>query len=110
MALDRVQRDTLEAVNLIIQMGPAEFNVEFQVLDVNTSYNLLLGRRFIHIARDVPSTFHQLMKFVWNEQELVINDEGSHSNGRAPIIDEVSQGCDFHIVEVANDTDDNLAS
>ncbi|KAK4708751.1 hypothetical protein R3W88_029676 [Solanum pinnatisectum] len=41
-AFDGVQRNTLGAVNLDIQMGPAEFKVEFQVLDINTSYNLLL--------------------------------------------------------------------
>ncbi|XP_015164081.1 uncharacterized protein [Solanum tuberosum] len=84
-----VQRDMLGAVNLDIQMGPAEFNVKFQVLSINTSYNLLLGRPFIHMAGVVPSTLHQLMKFVWKDQELVIHGEGSHSNRYAPIVDEV---------------------
>ena len=88
-AFDGVQRDTIGAVNLDIQVGPAEFNVEFQVLDINTSYNLLLGRPFIHMAGVVPSTLHQLMKFVWKDQELVIYGEGSHSNRYAPIVDEV---------------------
>ena len=63
-AFDGVQRDTIGAVNLDIQVGPAEFNVEFQVLDINTSYNLLLGRPFIHMVGVVPSTFHELIKFV----------------------------------------------
>ncbi|KAK4732101.1 hypothetical protein R3W88_025089 [Solanum pinnatisectum] len=40
---------------------------EFQVLNINTSYNLLLGRPFIHMAGAVPSTLHQLMKFVWKD-------------------------------------------
>ena len=39
---DGVQRDTLGAVNLIIQMGPEEFSAQFQVLDIDTTYNLLL--------------------------------------------------------------------
>ncbi|KAK4730385.1 hypothetical protein R3W88_023373 [Solanum pinnatisectum] len=82
---DRLQRNTLGAVNLDIQMGPAEFKVEFQVLDINTSYNLLLRRSFIHMVGAVPSTLHQLMKFVWKDQELVIYGEGSQSNGYAPI-------------------------
>ena len=47
---DGVQRDMLGAVNLTIQMGPTEFSAQFQVLDIDTSYNLLLGRPFIHMA------------------------------------------------------------
>ena len=43
-AFDGVQRDTLGAINLVIQMGPVEFNAKFQVLDMDTSYNILLGR------------------------------------------------------------------
>ncbi|KAK4737953.1 hypothetical protein R3W88_001650 [Solanum pinnatisectum] len=101
-AFDGVQRNTLGAVNLDIQMGPAEFKVEFQVLDIITSYNLLLGRPFIHMAGVVPSTLHQLMKFVWKDQELVIYGEGSHSNRYAPIVDNVSRGCDFYTVELVN--------
>ena len=63
-AFDSVQRDTLGAVNLTIQMGPAEFKAKYQVLDIDTSYNLLLGRPFIQMAGAVPSTLHQVMKLV----------------------------------------------
>ena len=49
-------------------MGPAEFNGMFQALDMDTSYNFLLGRSFIDMVGVVPSTFHQLMKFVWKEK------------------------------------------
>ncbi|KAK4731074.1 hypothetical protein R3W88_024062 [Solanum pinnatisectum] len=108
-AFNGVQRDTLGAVNLDIQMGPVEFNVQFQVLDINTSYNLLLRKPFIHMAGAVPSTLHQLMKFVWKDQELVIHGEGSHSNRYALIVDGVSRGCDFYTMELVNATDDDLA-
>ena len=65
---DCVQRETLGAVNLTIKMGPAEFDEKFQVLDIDTSYNLLLGRPFIHMAGAVPSTLHQMMKLVWKNE------------------------------------------
>ena len=48
-AFDGVQRDTLGAVNLTIQMGPAEFSAQYQVLDIDTCYNLLLTRSFIYM-------------------------------------------------------------
>ena len=76
---DGVQRDTLGVVNLTLQTGPAEFEAKFQVLDIDTSYNLLLGRPFIHMDGAVPSTLHQMMKMVWKNEELVILGERSHS-------------------------------
>ena len=86
-AFDGVLRDTLGAVNLTIQMGPSEFSVQFQVLDINTSYNLLLERLLIHMAGAVLSTLYQMMKLVWQNEELVIHGEGSHLGIQVPIID-----------------------
>ena len=67
-----MQRDTLGPVNLTIQMSPAKFEAKFQVLDIDTNYNLLLGRPFIHMTGVVPSTLHQMMKLVWKNEELII--------------------------------------
>ncbi|XP_070010242.1 uncharacterized protein [Nicotiana sylvestris] len=53
----------------IARTGPTWFDVEFQVLDIPASYNLLLGRPWIHVAGAMPSTLHQAMKFEWNCQE-----------------------------------------
>ena len=49
-AFDGVLRDTLALVNLTIQMAPEEFGMQFQVLDIDTTYNLLLESPFIHMA------------------------------------------------------------
>nr|XP_025888854.1 uncharacterized protein LOC104649327 [Solanum lycopersicum] len=108
-AFDGVQRDTLGAVNLTIQMGPMEFEAKFQVLDIDTSYNLLLGRQFIHMAGSVPSTLHQMMKLVWKNEELVIQGEKGHSGKQVPILDETPQNLDFYTVELVNATDGGLA-
>ena len=61
---DGVKRDTLGVVNLVIQIGPEEFSAQFQVMDIDTIYNLLLSRPFNHIYRSMPSTLHQMMKLV----------------------------------------------
>ena len=55
-AFDGVQRDTLGVVNLIIQIGPAEFSAQFQVLDIDTNYNLLMGS----------------LSFIWLELSLLL--------------------------------------
>ena len=57
----------------------------------------------------LPSTLHQMMKLVWNNEELVIHGEGSHSGRQAPIIVEILQGTDFYTVELVNATNDDLA-
>ncbi len=91
-------------------MGPAEFNIKFQVLDFNTSYNLLLGRPLIYMVGVVPSNLNQILMFVWREKELVIHGEGSHFGGHVPIINEVSRGTNFNIVELVNITTGDLTS
>ncbi|XP_070002424.1 uncharacterized protein [Nicotiana sylvestris] len=55
--------DTVGDIVLELTIGLVEFTMEFQVLDVAMSYNLLLGRPWIHSAKAVPSTLHQMVKF-----------------------------------------------
>ncbi|XP_049360477.1 uncharacterized protein LOC125825188 [Solanum verrucosum] len=61
---DGSQRETMGKVYLCIQMGPTEFITVFQVMGISTRYNLLLGRPWIHAVGAVPSTLHQLLKFI----------------------------------------------
>ncbi|XP_070007403.1 uncharacterized protein [Nicotiana sylvestris] len=49
--------------------------MEFQVLDVVVSCNLLLGRPWIHAAKAVPSSLHQMVKFEWGRHEIVVHGE-----------------------------------
>ncbi|XP_070036301.1 uncharacterized protein [Nicotiana tomentosiformis] len=74
------QRATIRETNLNLHIGPTWFDVEFQVLDISTTYNLLLGQPWIHVAGAVASTLHQDVKFEWNNQEVII-----HGNGSNPI-------------------------
>ncbi|XP_070050786.1 uncharacterized protein [Nicotiana tomentosiformis] len=57
-AFDGSQRATIGEINLDLQMGPTWFDVEFQVLDISATYNLLLVRPWIHAAGTVASTLH----------------------------------------------------
>ncbi|XP_075099397.1 uncharacterized protein LOC142176187 [Nicotiana tabacum] len=62
-AFDSSQRFTIDEIVLCLQMGPTWFDVDFQVIDVPASYNLLLGRPWIYVSRAVASTLHQAVKF-----------------------------------------------
>ena len=57
-AFDGTRREIIEEIELAIQVGPTTFNVEFQVMDITSSYNCLLGRPWIHMAGLVLSTLH----------------------------------------------------
>lgn len=61
------------------------------------------------MAGAFPSTLHRLMKFVWDNHEVVIHSEKIHSNDYAPIVDNVIRVSNFYTVEIVNATGDNLA-
>src|SRR3954462_14000703 len=46
------------------QIGDLKSEVTDYVIDADTSYNLLLGQPWIHKNHIVPSTLHQVMKYV----------------------------------------------
>ncbi|XP_075078759.1 uncharacterized protein LOC142164609 [Nicotiana tabacum] len=49
-------KDSVGDIMLRLSIGPIEFTMEFQVLDVAVSYNLLLGRPWIHASKEVLSS------------------------------------------------------
>ena len=57
-AFDGTRREVTGEIKIEVQIGSCTFNVEFQVIDISPSYNCLLGRPWIHIARAIPFTLH----------------------------------------------------
>jgi len=57
-AFDGSRKTVLGDVDFPIFVGPHEFEVTFQVMDIPASYRCLLGRPWIHEARAVTSTLH----------------------------------------------------
>src|SRR3954466_11402513 len=51
-------------IKLRCQIGDLKSEVTVYVIDAGTSYNLLLGWPWIHRNHIVPSTLHQVMKYV----------------------------------------------
>ena len=69
---DGTKREVLENIKLPIQVGPSTFVSEFIVMDINPSYNCLLGRPWIHMVSVMPSTLHQKVKFVVEESLITV--------------------------------------
>lgn len=72
-AYDDGERATEGLVVLPIQVGPIQKDTICQVLDIDLSYNILLGHPWIHEMQVVPSTYHQCLKFPYNGQEISVS-------------------------------------
>ncbi|XP_075096443.1 uncharacterized protein LOC142174531 [Nicotiana tabacum] len=68
-------KDSIGDIVLELKIGPVEFTMEFQVLVVAVSYNLMLGRPWIHVAKAVMSSLHQILKFEWDRQEVIVHGD-----------------------------------
>nr|XP_009792095.1 PREDICTED: uncharacterized protein LOC104239216 [Nicotiana sylvestris] len=95
-AFDGSARDTIGEINLTMTIGPIDFEIVFQVVDIDTSYNFLLGRPWIHMARAVPSTLHQMVKFEHDRQEIIVHGEDESSIYKDPLISciKAKEGCE----------------
>ena len=52
------QNFTLRDITLPVYAVGVNLHITFVVLDSPSTYNVILGRSWIHEMRDVPSTFH----------------------------------------------------
>jgi len=57
-------------IKLKCQIADLRSKVTCYVIDADTSYNLLLGRPWIHRNSIVPSTLHQVMKYIDGDGEV----------------------------------------
>ena len=74
---------TLE-IELLI--GPTIFPHLFQVLRILTSFNLLLGRPWIHRAGVIPSFLHQKVKFIHDGQVVTVQSVGDMFISSEPVL------------------------
>ena len=63
-AYNSTRKEVLGTLTLDLQIGQVTFFALFQVLRIPTSFNLLLGRPWIHRAEAIPSSFHKKVKFL----------------------------------------------
>ena len=71
-AYDGTRRQVVGLVNLVIATGPIERKVDFLIVDVEASFNILLGRPWIHASKAVTSTLHQKVKIPLNGKVVTI--------------------------------------
>ena len=63
-AYDSTRREVIGTLKIELLIDPTTFVTVFQVLRIPTSFNLLLGRPWIHRVEAIPSSLHQKVKFI----------------------------------------------
>nr|CAN66547.1 hypothetical protein VITISV_036484 [Vitis vinifera] len=71
-AYDSTKREVMGTLMVDLQIGPTTFSTLFQVFRIPSSFNLLLGRPWIHIAGVIPSSLHQKVKFIHDGQVIKV--------------------------------------
>ncbi|KAH0987773.1 hypothetical protein GBA52_014950 [Prunus armeniaca] len=61
-------------IRIELVIGDLRSNTLFHVIDAKTSYNLLLGRPWVHENGIVPSTLHQCFKFYRGGVKKILGD------------------------------------
>ncbi|GAU21751.1 hypothetical protein TSUD_328760 [Trifolium subterraneum] len=74
-AFDGSRKTVIGEIDLPISVGPHEFQITFQVMNIQASYSCLLGRPWIHEAGAVTSTLHQKLKFMREGKLVIVNGE-----------------------------------
>ena len=71
-AFDGTSREVKGEIKLMIEIGSRSFMVNFQVIKVESPYNMLLGRPCLHPVGVVVFTLHRRLKFISENQLITI--------------------------------------
>ena len=77
-AYDSTRREMMGTLTLKLMIGPIVFQVMFHILRIPVSFNLLLGRPWIHSADAIPSSLHLKEKFIHDRQVITIHLQEGH--------------------------------
>ena len=58
-----------------VMIGPVIYSIIFQVLRIQSFFNLLLGRPWIHEAGAIPSSLPQKVKFIHEGRIIMIQSD-----------------------------------
>ncbi|XP_059669043.1 uncharacterized protein LOC132314165 [Cornus florida] len=68
--------EPIDTVELVVRTAERDLVESFVVVESYPSYNLLMGRGWIHRVQGVPSTLHQVMRCLSPDRSKVIDIHG----------------------------------
>ena len=114
-AYDRTQRIVMGTLTTHVMIGPVRYSILFQVLRIQSSFNLLLGRPWIHETGALPSSLHQKVKFIHEGRIITIQSDRDVITSSEPMLqinhsedDLYLIGFTFDEVQVVSLEDDHM--
>ena len=95
---DGTQRIVLGTLNTHVMIGPVIYFILFQVLRIQSSFNLLLGRPWIHEAGAIPSSLHQKVKFIHEGRIITIQSDRDVITSSEPVLQISHSEDDLHLI------------
>ena len=84
-------------------IGPVRYSMFFQVLRINSSFNLLLGRPWIHEAGAIPTSLHQKVKFIHEGCIITIQSDKDIVTSFETVLQISHSEDDLHLTEFTFD-------
>ncbi|XP_026454880.1 uncharacterized protein LOC113356084 [Papaver somniferum] len=74
----------LEDIILKVKEGPMKLSTRFSVVDAPSPYNVIIGRRWVHLLKGVAATYHQYLRFPtrkekWRSKETKLPQQSARS-------------------------------
>ena len=85
-AYDGTQRTVLGTLSTHVMIGPIIYSILFQVLRIQSFFNLLLGCPWIHEAGAIPSSLHQKVKFIHDGCIITIKSDRDVITSSEPVL------------------------
>ncbi|RVW21452.1 hypothetical protein CK203_110476 [Vitis vinifera] len=102
-AYDGTQRTVMGTLSTHVMIGPVSYSIVFQVLGIQSSFNLLLGRPWIHEAGAIPSSLHQEVKFIHKGRIIMIQSDRDIITSSEPVLHISHSENDLHLTEFTFD-------
>ena len=81
-----------------VMIGPVIYSILFQVLRIQSSFNLLLGRPWIHEAGAIPSSLHQKVKLIHEGRTITIQSDRDVIISSEPVLQISHSEDDLHLI------------
>ena len=91
------QRTVMGTLTTHVMLGSVRYSVLFQVLRIQSSFNLLLGHPWIHEAGTIPCSLHQKVKFIHEGHIIMIQFGRNVVTSSEPILQINHSEDDLHL-------------
>ena len=84
-------------LNTHVMIDLVRYSILFQVLRIQSFFNLLLGRPWIHEASVIPSSLHQKVKFIHEGRIITIQSDRDVITSSEPMLQISHSKDDLHL-------------